>query len=144
MNIYQFVAGCFLCLMGTAVLGQKTTIDQKNLPKAASTFISKNFQNNKVQQAYKDIDDGRTEYDVHLANGIEIEFDQDGNWKEVDGNHTAIPTKFLSSNIVSYVSKNYPKASIVKAEKNTRKIEIELSNGIDLEFDLKGNFIRVD
>ncbi len=79
-----------------------------------------------------------------LDDMTELEFTEKGAWKEVDGKDKAIPTGYILKPIVDYVKKNYPKASITHIDKGLNDIDIDLDNGIELEFDLKGKFLRID
>ncbi len=130
---------------GTLINAQETVIKQAELPKTAQTFLSQNFSGQKAIQIIKDKGMISTEYEIRMENGTKVEFDGDGNWKEVDGkNKSAIPTGFIPSNITSYVSKNFPTYQISKIEKESKKYEVELTNGLDLEFNLNGDFLRID
>lgn len=115
------------------------------LPAAARTTLSKNFPKAEVNRVKVDSHIfGGDEYEVILSNGTEIEFDSNGEWKEVDCGHLAVPNAFVLKPIAQYVTKNYPGQKIVKVSKDRNKYEIELSNGIDLDFDRAGAFLRVD
>lgn len=124
---------------------QETVIKTNELPKTAQDFIKKNFASQKVSQAIKDKGMISTDYEVYLDNGVKIEFDGNGNWEEVDGeNDAAIPTGFIPAKITSYVSKNFPTHKISKIEKDSNSYDVELTNGLDLEFKLNGDFLRID
>ena len=48
----------------------------------------------------------------------------------------------LPQNILDYITENYPDTSIDEAEIEDGEYEVELKNGIDLYFDIDGNFLR--
>ena len=50
----------------------------------------------------------------------------------------------VKKNIQSYIQPNYPNASITEIEIENNKIEVELNNGVEIVFDLNGNFVRLD
>lgn len=79
-----------------------------------------------------------------LADGTEIEFTETGAWKEVDGQGKAIPTAFIPAAIIKHIQTNYPKEKITHIDKGFKDIDIDLSNKIELEFDLNGKFLRID
>lgn len=138
-----FTIGIFV--LSFQVNAQETVIKTNELPKTAQDFISKNFAGQKVSQAVKDKGMISTDYEVWLDNGTKIEFDGDGNWEDVDSeNKTAIPTGFIPAKIRSYVSKNFPTQKIGKIERSSSKFEVELTNGMDLEFNSQGEFLRID
>lgn len=51
---------------------------------------------------------------------------------------------FILQSIRDYAAKNFSAHQIRKIEKNSRKYEVKLTNGVELEFDLNGNFLRID
>lgn len=145
MNIKKSLLILFVFSFGMELNAQESVIQQTELPKTAQTFLSKNFAGQKAVQSIKDKGILSTEYEALLDNGTKVEFDSDGNWKEVDSkNGTALPTGFISNKITSYVTKNFPTQKISKIEKDSRKFEVELTSGLDLEFDSDGNFVRID
>ncbi|MGM5630313.1 PepSY-like domain-containing protein [Apibacter raozihei] len=134
-----------LTLSMTAVIfAQKTVITSNELPQKAQSFLKSYFSNQTVGYIVKDIETRSVDYDVHFANGMEIEFDAEGNWKEVDGEYQALPTGFIPSKIINYVTKQYPGTTISKIEKNPFKYEVKLSNGLELDFNTAGDFVRID
>lgn len=137
----------FTVLLGFGIVtyAQETVITQSELPKTAQTFLGKNFSGQNVIQVVKDKGMISTDYEIMMEDGTKIEFDGEGNWQEVDGkDKSAIPTGFIPNAITSYVSKNFPTHKISKIEKDRTKFEVELTNGLDLEFDSKGKFLRID
>lgn len=131
--------------VGIIVQAQEITIKQSELPNTSQEFIAKHFSGKKISQVQKDKGITKTEFELRMEDGTKIEFDGEGNWKEVDGNNNAIiPTGFIPSKITTYVSKNFPTHSISKIEKDSRKIEVELTNGLDLEFNSNGDFVKID
>lgn len=117
-----------------------------SLPTSASTFLNTFFKDVTIRKVEKQTPTAtnKTAYSVELANGIEVDFDQEGNWKEVESdNDTAIPTGFISSTIVSYVDTNHKTAQISAIDKVTAGFEVELTNDIDLLFDPSGQFVKI-
>lgn len=135
-----------ILLTSVQTFAQDVVIQKNELPKAAQTFIQKYFGEETPSQIIKDTDHLiYTEYKVFLNNGVEIEFDDNGNWEEIKNQaNQAIPTNFIAKPILDYVKKSFPNTHIVKIEKDKRGFDVELSNGIDLEFNSKGNFVRID
>ncbi|GAB4421759.1 MAG: hypothetical protein OHK0039_37070 [Bacteroidia bacterium] len=101
--------------------------------------------------------DGSLSYEVELADGSEYYFDADGGfvfWTEDHslrrGSSDHVPVSDLPQAIRDYVAATYPGATIVKAEINHhqdgsfRKYEIELSNGVELNFDEQGQYLPDD
>lgn len=134
-----------LMIAFSAVLfAQDQNISFNKLPQKAQQFVKTYFGVKNVSVVMLDDDYIKKEYEVYLNNGTKIEFDGSGTWKEVDGKRNKIPTGFAPASIASYVKKSFPNAKITKIEKNRFSYEVELSNGLDLEFNSKGQFKKID
>ncbi|WP_419489134.1 PepSY-like domain-containing protein [Chryseobacterium bernardetii] len=132
-------------LIGGLVSAQDRAINPNHLPKTAKTFLAGHFKGIPVSSAIEDREIyGVDEYKLYLNNGMKMEFDSNGNWKEVDGNHQKIPYGFIPASIKNYTSRNFPNTYIVKIEKKRWSYKAELSNGLELEFDRNGNFKKID
>ena len=130
-----------LVLIGTSVTacGRKRVIDPAQLPKAATELVQKHWPSCVIDFAYID----GLEYEVLLSDGTIIEFDSKGVWKEMkctDG----LPVTLVPMNITRYVTERFPKQLIIKCEKMRRGYEIELANGLEIQFDLQGRVTHVD
>lgn len=144
-QLSQIALVAIFALISVNLNAQKTSITKNELPKTAQSFITKHFGKATVSSAVKEKEIMKTEYEVYLNNGIEIEFDGDGNWKEVKSHDkTALPKSFIPVSIQKHVQKSFPNTHIVKIEKSRKKYEVEISNGLDLEFNLNGQFLRID
>ncbi|UBZ07303.1 PepSY-like domain-containing protein [Salegentibacter mishustinae] len=121
--------------------------DTKNLPATAKDFIQQNFSSNTVQEVEENskwqiwADD---KYEVKLSNGIELDFDENGNIIEIDSQKDAIPMSALPSAIATYLKENYPDSQVIGWEKEKKSQEVELLDGTELEFDGQGNFRKID
>lgn len=134
-----------LILITGCVYGQDRAINPNQLPKTAKMFLYTNFKGIAIGSAVEDREIyGVDEYKVYLANGIKVEFDSTGNWKEVDGKHQKLPYGFIPAKIRNYAAKSFPNTLITKIEKERWSYKAELSNGIDLKFDRNGNFTKID
>lgn len=118
--------------------------DASVLPVAAQTQLKKAFKA-RVNLVKVDKSLGRVnEYEVVLADGTEIEFDRAGNWKSVEvGKGAEVPSAIVPEAIRKYVKKTQNQ-KIVGIEKDRRHYEVELANGVEMIFDLSGNFVRYD
>lgn len=129
---------CFACN------AQKRNITVKELPATAQSFIKTNFPNQATSYIIEDKDLKGTEYEVRFTGGAEVEFDGQGNWKEVDANHSLMPAGVLPKNIAAYIAQNYKGQQVEKIEKKHRGYKVEFVNDLELEFDGNGNFLRID
>lgn len=145
MNKMKTIAIIALMALSTFGFAQKKVINNNQLPANAQTFIKNNFAINQISSTTEEQESlFSKEYKVILNNGTEIEFDKSGNWEEVDGHKTAIPLKIVPRTIQNYVAKSFPNTQIVKIKKSLRKYEVEISNGLELEFNKKGQFTKID
>lgn len=120
-----------------------TPISGNDLPQTAQAFLAQYYPGVKVNRASTDTDDGRTEYDVYLANGHEVTFDFAGIWLDVDAPAgQTIPDGIAPAGIVDYLHQNYFGCGINEISKEPYGYDVELTNGTDLEFNSNGDFLR--
>ena len=128
-----------------AIAGDVVTKDETQLPVAAREVIKKNFPQAKISyiKIDKDIFQSKT-YEATLTNGTEIEFNSKGEWVEVDCKKAIVPASLIPVNVAKYVKDNFAGQHIVKIERVRKGYETELNNGLDVKFDMNGNFMRLD
>lgn len=119
--------------------------DVKTLPQAAQTILAKNFKAKvsliKIDKSFNQIKD----YEVILTDGSEVTFDAKGNWVEIEvAANKSIPAGLVPKAIAHHVSQSHKGQKIITIERERTKYKVELTNGLDLEFDLSGNFLRFD
>ena len=80
-------------------------------------------------------------------NGTDIDNDSDHN-DDDENEYNSLSSSSLSEavqqKITSYINANYPNDTVTEAEIENQKIKIELSSGIELNYDLKDNYVRLD
>lgn len=132
-------------LLGLAVSANaQKKIESSELPKAAQDFLQKHFSHTSIERAKKDAEHGEKGYEVKLKDGTEVEFWKDGSYREVDGGKNPIPTAFIPESIKEYVAKNYPNEKITHIDYGHKDLDVDLTNGIDLEFTKEGKFLKAD
>ena len=107
-----------------------------SIPQNAQSFIRQHFPNIEVTYIERDWDD----IEVYLANGTQIEFFPNGDWKEVK-TYTNMPDSILPANVMATVKRTYPQAAIIKIEKQYTIFEVKLNNMMELYIDGSGNLI---
>ena len=141
------IAALFIgfALSNTSCNKEATTQTQTTINNLVSTYFPE-------AEILSSIRDG-FDYDVTLNDYTKIEFD--GNllggkleWDEIDCKHStvyqSVPTSLIPAEISTHVAKYHSDHSIVKISKDRRGWEIELDNGIEIEFDRKYNVIEID
>lgn len=120
-------------------------IQVNQLPKAAQTFIKKHFLNHQVALAKLDSDLFDKSYDVIFTNGDKVEFDKNGNWKEVKCvSGGQVPSLIIPARIQAYVTKSYTGVVVEEIELDGKGYEVKLSNRLELKFDKQFNLIDID
>jgi hypothetical protein len=131
-------------LFGFSANAQKTVIKKEALPANAQTFLKTHFGSKKPSYILQDKEILSTEYKVQFDKQLEIEFDKKGNWKEVDGKNDKIPKSIIPKKIASYIKTNFSKEKVTKIEIGSSGYETKLTNGLELKFNLKEDFIKID
>ena len=67
-----------------------------------------------------------------------------GGYDDEDDDEEYITPSDLPQAILDYIAQNYPNATIDEAELEDGEYEIELDNGVELCFELQGNFLGND
>lgn len=120
-------------------------ISYENLPAAAKTFLSTYFVGDEVVKVTKDTDYAGAEYEVTFKSGTEVEFDAAGDWVDVDPAFgLPVPSGIVPMQIQTYVSDNYPTTYISEISKGNPAWEIELSSGVEIQFDSNFNVLWTD
>ena len=119
-------------------------IGYSELPAKAQKFVEKYYAGVDVTHITMDRDVTSTEYDVVLGNGTKIEFNADGEWREVDAHRSAVPSDIVPKQIRSYVDKNYKGDDIVELKRERNGWDVKLSRGLELEFDTAFRLTEVD
>lgn len=125
--------------------GDTYTRDINILPNMAKTTI-KNYMKGEISHIKIEKKRGFiSEYDVILIDGTEISFDRNGNWKDIEMNiNASVPQQLIPQPIQSYINDNHKGALIIGIEKKKSGYDVELSNGVEIEFNNSGRFIRYD
>ncbi|MDO4228546.1 MAG: PepSY-like domain-containing protein [Capnocytophaga sp.] len=124
---------------------QNNVIAFETLPAKAQSFVKEHFSVQEISGVYEDVEHlQQKEYSVYFNDGTEIEFFSNGDWEEVKSRKGQVPDKIVPTEIAQYVKKQYSQTQIKDIKKKRIGYEVELSNGLDLEFNKKGQFLRID
>lgn len=111
-----------------------TPIKQSELPKTAKTFLTKYFPGDAVRKAEKEQGRRGMEYEVKLKSGAEIDFRENGDWKDIKAaNRHSVPAALIPAAISKYVAAKYRGQKIVEISRKRGGYEIELSSGTELK-----------
>ena len=113
------------------------------LPVEATTFLDENFKGIAIQEMYKETQGTTFKYEVKLANGAEVEFNNRGRWQEVESKTTSLPTTMLQPSVGEYINNTYPGSKVTEVKKGIRFNFVKINDQIKLQFDTEGNFYRI-
>ena len=114
------------------------TFDQ--LPQAAQAFHKTHFAAKAPLLVTADWDD----YTIRYESGEKVEFDKQGNWKDIECYSSKVPSAAVPAQISTYISQNYPGKSVIKLERHRSVYEVKLNNGMEIEFNRNFQVIDVD
>lgn len=141
----RFIFAIALFFASTAVVvADERPIKIGQMPKAAISFLNKNFAGVEVLYANVERDILDTDYEVGLVNGTKIDFNGSGEWIEVSNKKSGVSSKLLPHKVAAYIEQNYHNAQIIKIERSSRKYEVKLTNGLELLFTPDGELIGFD
>ena len=121
----------------------KKVIPSVELPQPVQSFLQTEFAGIPVSYAIAEL----CEYEVMLADGSELEFKKNGEWKKIDMKHAAVPAGVIATlppTIPSYLDACFPGVPVEKIEKGCSGYKVELMNDLELRFSSKGVFRRID
>ena len=147
MNTFKTLSTVVFSLLafGVAIAQDEGLVPIDALPVSAQGFIKQHFSANSIVSVWQDTEKGKVEdYTVLFADGTEVEFRADGNWKEVKSRNGQVSPKIVPTKITKYVHRNYPNVIVKEIKKERTKYEVDLSNGVELIFNLNGKFLKID
>ena len=143
MKRFLLLITAVLTLGATSAQDKKVTFN--DLPADAINFVREHFLVDHIASVWKDTDYNDEEYTVIFRDGLEIEFNGNGDWKELKAHHGKVPNHVVPEKILAHVQATFPFESIKEVSRNLskKKYEAELTDGQELKFDDKYNFIGI-
>lgn len=135
---------CLFTIQSVVKADDDKPVRIEQLPQSAQQFIKTHFGDSKVAIAKMETGWFDKSYDIIFTDGNKLEFDKQGNWKEINCKYSAVPASVIPEQIKKYVTENYPGAQVLKIERDKRDYEVKLSNKWELKFDLQFNLIDID
>ena len=117
-------------------------IEFKSLPNAAQNFMETYFSDVEIASIIREKDDGTNEYQVKLSDGTELEFDQKGEWINIECFFSSLPEGILPDSVPEKVEELHPGGYIngVDKELGGYVVEITAADGIDWEMRFNSQF----
>lgn len=141
MNVRKLLA--FLpILLGVWMLSScddEKKIDFGDLPSEARSFIENYFPSADILSIVQEKEDGRKEYQVKLSDGTDMEFDEDGEWTNIECYFSPLPTGILPANVITKVEELHPEAYINGVEKELGGYVVEVTDAGGIDWDMSFN-----
>ena len=133
-----------LFAMNIVYAGDKS-ISFTDLPEKAQTFFKSYFSNLLILTVSMESEYFfQKQYAILLKDGSKIKFGSDGDWSKIVMKGKAIPAKIVPTAILQYLHKSFPNTFVTEIEKTRSGYDVDISNGLDLEFSRNGKFLRID
>lgn len=121
----------------------------KGIPENAMTYIKTHFKDHTISHYEKESDLLDVEHKVYVTKNrstFKLDFDKNGNIKDIESvdDRTPLPNSVLPVKITQYVKKTFPNAKIMEWKKKKNTQVVELSIDVELVFNSKGDFVRID
>lgn len=143
-KILSFLPLMLIALIGlgvTACSDKDEPVSPEELPHDAQFFLATYFPDAPVVTSVKDGD----EYEVVLTDGSRIDFNQKGEWRDVEAAAgKTIPSGFYPDVIDQYIVENFSGVGINEISMEANGYEVKLVTGIELLFTYTGEYIGPD
>lgn len=140
----QFLTLAVILFVSIAAFAQNGMTKLEQLPATAQEFIKTYFNDYKVSYVFSDREFVDVDYKVRFEDGTEIEFNAKGDWTDVSSKNNCIPTGFILKEITDFVDANHKGMCITDIEREFNRINIELNDSLEIEFNSKGKLISYD
>lgn len=131
---------------GIAIAG---TVDYSALPKAAGEFIAKYYPGQGVMRLEKNF--LRTEYDVRLVNGVEIEFTGKGKVASIEApGNTVLPEEVVKAILPAKAYKHLKDSNLVlyvdeiSVDRRGYDVGLIVNNPDEVVYSIEGEFVAFD
>lgn len=144
MKNWLIIVVCLVVFSVPAKADDGKAISIAKMPQTAQEFMAKHFSGIEVAVAKQEGGFWERSYDVIFCNGSKLEFDGFGRWTCVDCKYSSVPDEIIPAPVAGYIKGKFSGVRIVKIEKEGRRIDVELDNGVDLEFNSSYDLIEYD
>lgn len=138
----MLLTGAWMLAAAPASAENRRKIGFEELPAPAQHFVKGNFADERVTHVWVE---GRMidrDYEVVFADGSRVEFDKNGQWEEIGTKYGKIPASVLPQGIRTYLRQHYSDQPMRRVERDRKGYEVELGNGVELDFGLDGQLLK--
>lgn len=140
MKKYLLLLFALLSLGFGARADHDQPITYNQLPQTAQALLKQYFGDKVPLIVTMDWDD----YTVRYNSGEKVEFDKQGNWKDIECYTSVVPAALVPEQIKAHINSAYPGSQIIKLDRNRRGYEVKLNNGVEVEYSRSFQVIDID
>ena len=121
----------------------------KGIPQNAKEYIAKHFKGYNISHYEMDKDILDVEHKVYVSDNrttYKLDFDKRGNVTDIEStdDKTPLPNSILPVKRTQHGKGKFPHAKLIEWKKKKNTQVVELTNDMELVFDGKGIFLRID
>jgi hypothetical protein len=145
MKIVKTAAILLLSMATTLISAQDKIVPYSQIPSKIKNYVTIHFPKHSVVQSEIDKEGPgfSKQYEINLSDGIELKFNNKNQIIAIDGK-SKLPDSVIPEKIRRYIATNYPSNAITDWEIDGKNQQISLDNDVDLEFNMKGDFVKID
>jgi len=127
----------------TACAKGKQPVPFQDLPEMVKAAVQKVYTQEQISYITWEKALGKDEYEFMLVDGTKMEYYETGQLHEIKS-AAGVPDALIPDPILNYVRTTIPNAIITEYKNDPYKQEVELNNDMELVFNRRGDFLRID
>lgn len=143
MKLVKSAAFLILLMITTLTFAQDNIVPYSQIPSEIKNYVTAHFPKHSVIQSEIDMEGLSKQYEINLNEGIELKFNNKNLIIDIDGK-SKLPDSVIPEKIRQYIATNYPNNVITDWEIEEKNQQVCLDNDLDLEFNMNGDFIKID
>lgn len=122
---------------------KEKSISVDDTPSEIKSYIQNHFPDEPILQVIKDKDGLVLTYDVLLEDMTSLEFNRKKEIQDIQSSKE-LPGSVIPDKIEAYVEERFAENYIIGWELDDKNQQVELDNGIDIEFKMDGSFVKIE
>lgn len=144
MKKLMTLAICLFAFIGITRADDDKPVTVDQLPQKAQAFIKQYFADKQVSLAKQERDFFDKSYEVMFVNGEKVEFDKNGEWKDVDCKFSEVLADIIPQAIRTHIASLYPDAKVLQIDRDSRGYEVQLNNRLELSYNTSFQLTDID
>ena len=130
------------------IMDREAVIEFNRLPQTAQKFLNDNFPDGGILSIVMDNEVLERDYSVYYQDGTEVKFNGKGEWESVENESSYVPDSVVPEAILKMIRSKHPDKVVTNISRDLtgrdKGYDVELSNIMEMKFDMEGRFIRYD